>query len=63
MANMRPLALKSMDEIYAKLEDAAPYIERDPTLVESITSFPTSQSHSDLETVTVLTPANAASDW
>jgi hypothetical protein len=32
-------ALKSMDEVYAKLEDAAPYIERDPALVKSITSF------------------------
>jgi hypothetical protein len=33
-------ALKSMDEVYAKLEDAAPYIERNPALVQSITSFP-----------------------
>jgi DDE superfamily endonuclease len=37
-------ALKSMDEVYAKLEDA-------PALVKSITCSPTSQSHSDLETV------------
>jgi hypothetical protein len=33
-------ALKSMDEVYAKLEDAALYIERNPALVKSITSFP-----------------------
>ncbi len=33
-------ALKSMDEVYAKLDDAALYIERNPALVKSITSFP-----------------------
>jgi transposase len=33
-------ALESMDEVYAKLEDAALYIERNPALVKSITSFP-----------------------
>jgi transposase len=33
-------ALKSMDEAYAKLEDAALYIERNPALVKSITSLP-----------------------
>ena len=33
-------ALKSMDEVYAKLEDAALYIERNPAAVKSITSFP-----------------------
>ena len=33
-------ALKSMDEVYAKLEEAALYIERNPALVKSITSFP-----------------------
>src|SRR5258706_401408 len=33
-------ALKSMEEVYAKLEDAALYIERNPDLVKSITSFP-----------------------
>ena len=33
-------ALNSMDEVYAKLEDAALYIERNPALVKSITSFP-----------------------
>jgi transposase len=33
-------ALKSMDEVYSKLEDAALYIERNPALVRSITSFP-----------------------
>jgi hypothetical protein len=32
-------ALKSMGEVYAKLEDAALYIERNPALVKSITSF------------------------
>jgi hypothetical protein len=29
-----------MEEVYAKLEDAALYIERNPDLVKSITSFP-----------------------
>jgi hypothetical protein len=29
-----------MEEVYAKLEEAALYIERDPALVKSITSFP-----------------------
>jgi transposase len=33
-------ALKSLDEVYAKLEEAAVYIERNPALVKSITSFP-----------------------
>ena len=33
-------ALKSMDDVYAKLEDAALYIERNPSIVQSITSFP-----------------------
>ena len=33
-------ALKSMDEVYSKLEDAALYIERNPALVRPITSFP-----------------------
>jgi transposase len=33
-------ALKSMDEVYAKLEEAALYIERNPAIVKSITSFP-----------------------
>jgi transposase len=33
-------ALKSMDEVYSKLEDAALYIERNPALVRSIASFP-----------------------
>jgi hypothetical protein len=28
-----------MDEVYSKLEDAALYIERNPALVRSITSF------------------------
>ena len=32
--------LKSMDEVYEKLEEATMYIERNPTLVRSITSFP-----------------------
>jgi hypothetical protein len=33
-------ALKSIDEVHAKLDDAALYIERNPALVKSITSFP-----------------------
>ena len=33
-------ALISMDEVYAKLEEAASYIECNPKLVKSITSFP-----------------------
>jgi transposase len=33
-------ALKSMDEVYDKLEEAALYPERNPELVKSITSFP-----------------------
>ena len=33
-------ALKSMNEVHAKLEEAALYIERNPKLVKSITSFP-----------------------
>ena len=33
-------ALKSMDEVRAKLRPAVLYIERNPKLVRSITSFP-----------------------
>ena len=33
-------ALKSMDDVNVKLDEAAFYIERNPTLVRSITSFP-----------------------
>jgi len=33
-------ALKSMDEVYDKLEEAALYIERSRELVKSISSFP-----------------------
>jgi transposase len=33
-------ALKSMEDVYAKLEEAALYIERNPEIVKSITSFP-----------------------
>ena len=33
-------ALKSMDEVRAKLRPAVLYIERNPMLVRSITSFP-----------------------
>ena len=33
-------ALKSMNDVYAKLEEAILYIERNPKLVKSITSFP-----------------------
>ena len=44
-------ALKSIDDAYAKLEEAALYIERKPALVKSITSFPYSPSQSDMEAV------------
>jgi hypothetical protein len=37
-------ALKSMDEVYAKLEETALDIERNPTIVKSVTSSPTSVS-------------------
>jgi hypothetical protein len=40
-----------MDEVYDKLEEAALYLERNPELVESITSFPTLPNHSDPEMV------------
>ena len=33
-------ALKSMDEVYAKLEEAALYVQRNPRVVKSIASFP-----------------------
>jgi transposase len=33
-------SLKSMDDVNAKLDETAFYIERNPTLVKSITSFP-----------------------
>ena len=33
-------ALKSIDEVYSKLEEATLYIERNPALVKSITAFP-----------------------
>jgi hypothetical protein len=33
-------SFKSMDEVYDKLEEAALYLERNPALVKSITSFP-----------------------
>jgi hypothetical protein len=33
-------ALKSMDAVYDKLEEAAPYIERNRKVVKSIASFP-----------------------
>jgi len=36
----RNYALKSMDDVYAKLAEAAAYIERNPAIVKSITSFP-----------------------
>ena len=32
--------LQSMEGVYAKLEEAALYIERNPAIVKSITSFP-----------------------
>jgi hypothetical protein len=40
-----------MNDVYAKLEEAALYVERNPTLVKSITSFPLSSGHSDMEMV------------
>jgi transposase len=33
-------ALKSIDDVYVELEEAALYIERNPSVVKSITSFP-----------------------
>ena len=33
-------ALKSMNQVYDKLEEATLYMERNPKLVKSITSFP-----------------------
>jgi hypothetical protein len=43
-------ALKSIDAVYAKLNEAIGYINRNPELVKSITS-PTSPGHSDVEAV------------
>jgi hypothetical protein len=37
--NIKNHALKSMDDVNAKLDEAAFYIECNPTLVKSITSF------------------------
>jgi hypothetical protein len=42
-------ALKSMDAVRAKLKQAVLYMERNPKLVRSITSFPISPIHSDIE--------------
>jgi len=33
-------ALKSIDDVYAKLEEAALYIERNPAIVKSLMTFP-----------------------
>jgi hypothetical protein len=33
-------ALKSVNDVYNKLEEAVLYIQRNPKLVKSITSFP-----------------------
>jgi hypothetical protein len=44
-------ALKSMDKVYDKLQEAALYLERNPKIVQSITAFPILQSHSDTEMV------------
>ena len=33
-------ALKSMDKVYDKLQEAALYLERNPKIVQSITAFP-----------------------
>jgi len=38
--SLRIMFAESMDDVYAKLEQAALYIERNPALVKSITSFP-----------------------
>ena len=40
-------ALKSMDAVRAKLSRAILYMERNPTLIRSITSFPYISTHSD----------------
>jgi transposase len=47
-------ALKSMDDVNAKLDEAAFYIERNSTLVKSITSFPYIASHPDMEMALVV---------
>ena len=44
-------ALKSMDAVRAKLKQAILYIERNPKLVRSLSSFPISSTHSDVELV------------
>jgi DDE superfamily endonuclease len=44
-------ALKSIDEVYAKLEEAALYIERNPGSSNLSRRSPTSQSQSDMEAV------------
>ena len=41
-------ALKSIDAVRAKLKQAILYIERNPKMVKSITSFPYIPSHSDM---------------
>ena len=37
---LKNYALKSIDAVRAKLKEAIHYIERNPKLVQSITSFP-----------------------
>jgi hypothetical protein len=37
---LQKLALKSMDAVYDKLEEAAVYMERNRKIVKSISSFP-----------------------
>jgi len=50
-------ALKSMDAVRQKLKEAVLYIERNPKIVKSISPSRTSQSHSDLEVVSVHPPS------
>jgi hypothetical protein len=44
-------ALKSIDAVRAKLKEAILYMERQPEIVKSITSFSTFSSHHDVEMV------------
>jgi transposase len=44
-------ALKSMEDVYAKLEQAALYIERNPAIVKSTPLSLTSSDQSDMEAV------------
>jgi len=48
------LCTQSMDAVRDKLKQAILYMERNPKLVRSITSSPTSPTHSDIELVSEL---------